>query len=111
MKTFLAVLMLVGTTLAEQCEVLEMGTNAALSSSPAITQDYGRTKVTTGGVSTSSYRVYTVRLDKSIYQIVPQRGWFPRLVVGHSVECRMKKDDIIIRDGYHYSIVAERPVQ
>jgi hypothetical protein len=93
MKILAIVLLLVGAAVAEQCEVLELNTNAALSA-------------TSGGVSSRGHRVYTVRLDKSIYQVVPQRDWFPRLIVGRSVDCRMKK--IIIKDGYHYSILAEK---
>jgi hypothetical protein len=88
-----------------------METKSSVDSSPLVTQDYGHgVKVTTGGVYESGYRVYTVRFGKSAYKIVPQRRWFPRLAIG-SVDCRMKKDYIIVRDGYHYSIVAELSAQ
>lgn len=97
MKTLFVGLLLVGAAVAQKCEVLDLGRNTSIT--------------TTGTVSLRNTRVYTVRFDKSEYQISPQRPWFPRLVVGRSVACRLKKNDIIIEDGYHYLIVSEKPVQ
>jgi hypothetical protein len=111
MRILAAVLLLIGAAVAQQCEVLEMTTASSLDSGLSVTQDLGNAKVTTGGISSHNYRVYTVRLDSSIYQIVPQRNWFPRLAVGARVDCRMKKNDIIIRDGYHYAIIGEKAAQ
>jgi hypothetical protein len=91
MKMLLLAVLLSVPAWAEQCEVLEMATNAE--------------------VTVRTNRIYTVRLDKSVYQIVPQRNWFPRLVVGQKVECRVKNNDVIIKDGYHYKIVSEKPAQ
>jgi hypothetical protein len=110
MKTLLLLLLLVGTAVADQCEVLSMETKSSVSSRALITQDYGHgTKVTTGGADEKKTRVYSVRMGKTTYALSPKLHWTPRLVLG-TVDCRLKKNDITI-DGFKYSIEGEAPSQ
>jgi hypothetical protein len=95
MRSLFVALALLGLAAAEDCKVTGMDTQSGITPGVATTHDYGHgVKVTTGGPSDYSYRVYTVQTATRIYKLKANH-WYLRLDLGPAA-CRLKGDNLLV---------------